>query len=249
MGRTWIRLMAGAIVTLCWAACVTASAAGAAGAQTIAQAPSIKFNRAVRGQLYDGAFYSGYSVAYWTASLVKGDRMTIRTKSSGGDTPPCQLLYMPGTDDINVGATTPILEPASQTRHGSRDVQRFVKATETGTYVLAMTNADVYLSGPHQCLDAPPGRPFTFKVTVAHRGSGDRSHKKGGPAERSSRRASTYVVVPGQSLWVIAQGLVGESAGIGEIAFEVQHLWHLNTGRIGTGNPDLIYPGLRLRLR
>ena len=125
----------------------------------------------MRGQLYDGAFYSGYSVAFWTASLAKGDRMTIRTKSSGGDTPPCQILYMPGTDDLNVGATTPLLDPASQTRHGARDGQRFVAATQTGTYVLAMTNADIFLSGPHQCLDAPAGRPFTFTVTVAHRGS------------------------------------------------------------------------------
>jgi hypothetical protein len=220
-------------------------AAGAVGAKTIAQAPSVTFGKAVRGQLYDGAFYSGYSVAYWTASLVKGDRMTIRTKSTGADTPPCQLLYMPGTDDLNVGATTPVLDPASQTRDGSSDGQRFVAATQTGTYVLAMTNADVFLSGPHQCLDAPAGRPFTFTVNVAHRGSVAPSSRKGGEADH----ASTYVVKPGQSLWVIAQGLVGRPASIGEIAFEVQHLWQLNTGRIGTGNPDLIYPGLKLRLK
>jgi LysM repeat protein len=241
MGRTW------ATVALCLAACVTgvSPAAGAAGGETIAQAPSLEFNQPVRGQLHDGAFYSGYSVAFWTASLVKGDRMTIRTRSSGDDTPPCQILYMPGADDTNVGATTPILEPTSQTRHGSSDGQRFVAATETGTYVLAMTNADVYLSGPHQCLDAPAGRPFTFTVTVAHRGSVAPPAKKGGEADH----ASTHVVEAGQSLWVIAQGIVGRPASIGEIAFEVQHLWALNTARIGTGNPDLIYPGQRLRLK
>jgi hypothetical protein len=99
-------------------------------------------NAPVRGQLFDGAFYSGYSVAFWNASLVKGDRMTIRTKSSGDDPPPCQILYMPGTDDLYVGATTPLLNPAASSRDGTSDYQRFVTATETGTYVLAMTNAD-----------------------------------------------------------------------------------------------------------
>jgi hypothetical protein len=236
--------MAGAAVALCSAACMTGgSSALAAGGQTIAQAPGIELNTDVRGKLFDGAFYSGYSVAYWTASFTKGDRITIRTKSSGGDTPPCQILYMPGTDDINVGATTPLLDPASSARHGSRDVQRFVRATETGTYVLAMTNADIFLSGPLQCLDAPPGRQFTFKVTVAHRGSAEGSDTKGGIP------TATHIVAPGQSLWAIAQGIVGGSAGIGRLAFEVGRLWRLNAGRIGTGNPDLIYAGVKLRLR
>ncbi len=254
MGRMGVRLVAGALVALSLAACVTgvASAAGE-GAKTIAQAPSIKLNAKLRGQLYDGAFYSGYSVAFWTAPFVKGDRITIQTKSSGDDTPPCQILFMPGTDDLNVGATTPILNPASQTRDGSLDGQRFVTATETGTYILAMTNADIFLSGPHQCLEAPAGRPFTFKVTVAHRGGGNGSDRKGGTGDRGggerSGSVSTQVVEPGQSLWAIAQGLVREPAGIAEVAFEVGRLWRLNAARIGTGDPDLIFPGQALRLK
>src|SRR4051794_14688950 len=250
MGRV-VRLVAGALVALCLAACVTggASAVAAEGARSIAAAPRIKTGWALRGRLYDGAFYSGYSVAFWTASFHKGDRITIRTKSSGEDSPPCQILYMPGTDDNNVGATTPLLDPASSSREGSRDVQRFATATETGTYVLAMTNADIFLSAPLQCLDAPSGRPFTFKVTVA-RGSGGRSDSKGGHSTPAAGgRASTHVVEPGQSLWLIARGVVGRPASIAEIAFEVQHLWRLNTARIGTGDPDLIYPGLELRLK
>jgi hypothetical protein len=211
-------------------------------------------NTRLRGRLFDGAFYSGYSVGFWTASFVKGDRITIRTQSSGEDAPPCQILYMPGTDDLNVGATTPLLNPAS----ASRDVQRFEPATETGTYILAMTNADIFLSAPLQCLDAPSGRPFTFKVTVAHRGSGNGSDKKGGKEDRSAdgpsssapgSRATTRVIRHGQSLWTIAQGLVARPASIAEVALEVGRLWQLNANRIGTGNPDLIFPGLELRLK
>jgi hypothetical protein len=250
MRRIGVRLAAVATVALCLAACVT-GVASAAGGQTIAQAPGIDFGSAVRGRLYEGAFYSGYSVAFWAAPFAKGDHITIRTRSSGGDTPPCQILYMPGTDDGNVSATTPILDPASSTRDGTVDVQRWV-ATQTGSYVLAMTNADIFLSGPHQCLDAPAGRPFTFTVTAAHRGSGAGREKKGraGDTPAGGRNSpSTYVVEPGQSLWMIAQGLFAEPASISKIAFEVGRLWQLNTERIGTGNPDLIYPGQELRLR
>src|SRR4051812_8487767 len=241
MGRPRVRLMARALVALCLAACFAggASAAAAEGGKTIAQAPSVKLNAPLRGRLYDGAFYSGYSVAFWTASLAKGDRVAIRTKASGQTTPPCQILYMPGADDINVGATTPLLEPTSSTRDGSVDGQRWV-ATQTGTYVLAMTNADIYLSGPQQCLDAPAGKPFTFTVKIAHRGSStgsDNSGQKGdGHAGEGSSSgggsASTHVVAPGESLWLIARGLVGEPAGIAQVAFRVGRLWRLNAARI-----------------
>jgi hypothetical protein len=253
MGRTVVRLVARAVVALCVAACVTSgsSAVAAEGAQTIAQAPSAKIDALVRGQLFDGAFYSGYSVAYWTVPFLKGDRISMKTAASRGETPPCQLLFMPGTDDTNVGATSPILESASATRNGSRDAQRWV-ASATGTYVLAMTNADVFLSGPHQCLSAPSGRPFSFKLTVVHRGGGVRSAKRGGSSDGAADESSdnsTHVVEPGQSLWVIAKGLIGEPDSIARVAFEVGRLWHLNAERIGTGSPDLIYPGLELRLK
>ncbi len=259
MGRLVVRLVAGALVALCFAACLTggASAAYAEGGKTIADASIIDMGTSVKGELYDGAFYSGYSVAFYSASLVKGDRITIRTKSSGDDTPPCQIIYLPGTDDLTVGATTPLLNPVDSSRDGAKDVQRFEPVPQDGGYVIAMTNADIFLSGPLQCLDAPSGRPFTFKVTVAHRGSGNGSDKKGGKADQnadqrtssSSSGGSTRVVQPGQSLWAIAQGLFGGSASIAQVALQVDRLWQLNADRIGSGNPDLIFPGLRLRLK
>ena len=69
--------------------------------------------------------------------------------------------------------------------------------------------------------------------------------------ERAFRRlgGSTRVVQPGQSLWAIAQGLFGGPASIAQVAFKVDRLWQLNADRIGSGNPDLIFPGLRLRLK
>jgi nucleoid-associated protein YgaU len=160
---------------------------------------------------------------------------------------------MPGTDDSNIGPTTPVLESASATRRGAVDGQRWV-ATQKGIYVLAMTNNDIFLSGPHQCLDAPSRKPFTFKVTVSHGGSRKHSVQKDGSGEgvgggSISGGGSTHVVEPGQSLWAIAQGVLGRPAGIARIAFEVGRLWRLNAARIGTGDPDLIFAGQELRLK
>jgi hypothetical protein len=249
MERIGVWRIALAMAALCLLG--AAPAARAAGGDSIAHADGVLEGKPNRGSLFDSNFYSGYSASFWTVKLDEGDRISIKTKAKSGVTPPCQILYMPGTDDSTVGATSPILDPANASRHGSTDAQRWV-ATDPGFYVLAMTNADIYLSGPHQCLDAPSGSPFTFTVKVSREGAestsgqGSGSESGGGGVGSSGR---THVVKPGQSLWVIAQGIVARPASIAEIAFEVGRLWRLNAARIGSGNPDLIYAGQELRLK
>jgi nucleoid-associated protein YgaU len=58
-----------------------------------------------------------------------------------------------------------------------------------------------------------------------------------------------HVVEPGESLWAIAKRLLGPDASAARIAREVARLWGLNEERIATGNPDLLLPGTKLRLR
>ena len=58
-----------------------------------------------------------------------------------------------------------------------------------------------------------------------------------------------HVVRPAESLWSIAADLLGERATVPRIAREVNRLWGLNDDRIGTGRPDLLFAGTRLRLR
>jgi nucleoid-associated protein YgaU len=60
--------------------------------------------------------------------------------------------------------------------------------------------------------------------------------------------APTYRVQPGDSLWRIASIHLGADATDLETAQEVNRLWTLNEQRIGTGNPDLIFPGQTLRM-
>lgn len=58
-----------------------------------------------------------------------------------------------------------------------------------------------------------------------------------------------HTVRSGECLWSIAAALLPAGADNAEIAAEVQRLWKLNAGRIGTGDPSLIFAGTELRLR
>jgi resuscitation-promoting factor RpfA len=62
------------------------------------------------------------------------------------------------------------------------------------------------------------------------------------------RTPSTYRVQPGDSLWRIAARHLGPDATTAQTAREVNRLWELNQRRIGTGNPDLIFPGQTLSM-
>ena len=66
---------------------------------------------------------------------------------------------------------------------------------------------------------------------------------------RGSDGARVHVVQPGESLWTIAENLLGAGSSATRIAAEVARLWELNRERIPSGDPDLIAVGQELRLR
>jgi Tfp pilus assembly protein FimV len=68
------------------------------------------------------------------------------------------------------------------------------------------------------------------------------------PAPRRIR-GRFRVVRPGESLWSIASALLDADASPAAVALEVLRLWRLNEARIGTGDPNLLRIGVRLRLR
>ena len=72
-------------------------------------------------------------------------------------------------------------------------------------------------------------------------------------APRSARRTApgdlVHVVLGGESLWSIANDVLGGRATVAQVAREVNRLWELNRARIGTGDRDLLPVGTRLVLK
>jgi nucleoid-associated protein YgaU len=64
--------------------------------------------------------------------------------------------------------------------------------------------------------------------------------------QSGSASGSTVVVKAGDSLWSIAEQQVGAQAGNAAIESKVQSIYAANASRIGTGDPNLIFPGTRL---
>ncbi len=103
------------------------------------------------------------------------------------------------------------------------------------------------------------GQP-TRIVALQDGGSRASSHRPS--SRRAAPRASTparrgagggagarmVTVRRGDSLWSIAQRRLGGSASGARVQREVRRLWSANSRRIGTGDPNLLFPGQRLRV-
>jgi hypothetical protein len=61
--------------------------------------------------------------------------------------------------------------------------------------------------------------------------------------------ARFHVVLAGESLWSIANDVLGDDASVAQVARTVNRLWELNQDRIGTGDRDLLLIGTTLALR
>lgn len=86
-------------------------------------------------------------------------------------------------------------------------------------------------------------------VTLTDRGAPLTRPAHGGSSGAPGRPAAgTIVVHSGDCLWDIARGMLGSSASNEAVAQKVRAIWNANAGRIGTGDPNLIFPGTRLRL-
>jgi len=82
----------------------------------------------------------------------------------------------------------------------------------------------------------------------------DRPDEQSGGARRDPASdsppgsGSRVVVQSGDCLWLIAERALGPDADDEQVAAAVERIWQRNAQRIGTGNPDLIYPGQTLDL-
>lgn len=69
------------------------------------------------------------------------------------------------------------------------------------------------------------------------------------PDTRSTSDPNVHIVQSGDTLWAIATAHLGGSPTPAEVAREVERLWNLNANAIGTGDPDLLLVGQKLRMR
>ena len=92
---------------------------------------------------------------------------------------------------------------------------------------------------------APVAPPHATPSTAASAVAG--AAHEATPSRRASH-ARFHVVKPGESLWSIAEELLGPDATDARIAREVDALWALNATRIGSGDPDVLPVGTKLEL-
>jgi len=85
---------------------------------------------------------------------------------------------------------------------------------------------------------APLTRPVSLTKVV----------KPASMSDSSMSSSGSVVVRPGDSLWSIARHLTGPSASNEQVNNKLVAVWDMNAKRIGTGDPNLIFPGQRLML-
>jgi hypothetical protein len=99
---------------------------------------------------------------------------------------------------------------------------------------------------PIEPAPAPAPQPAPATVLVQATNTGPTAEAPASPLPDTAR---THVVQSGESLWTIAERLLGARASTARVAREVDRLWELNKDRIATGDPDLLMTGTELRLR
>jgi hypothetical protein len=118
--------------------------------------------------------------------------------------------------------------------------ERPVKRTKPGVQPRVIAAPAPAVAAPAPAVAAPtPAVPRTIRVVAGASTS----------AGRAEARDRFHTVQRGESLWSIASDVLGDGASVARVAREVDRLWELNEDRIATGSPDLLFAGIRLRLR
>jgi hypothetical protein len=151
----------------------------------------------------------------------------------------------PGGPEVPTSRTAPDAAPKSAPepkREGSDRRRRPASATSAPAEQPRAPTADV----PQRPAPAAPLPAAAVAETVLVAQASAPSEASESPLPDTAR---WHVVEPGESLWSIARRLLGPDASPARIAREVDRLWELNRDRIGTGDPDVLMVGARLRLR
>lgn len=150
---------------------------------------------------------------------------------AAADPPPISAIPTPEGEPVQ-GETAESSEPVANqsiTAPGQTGAERSTAPVGDGSGEAAAP------AGPTQ-QEAPPSSPQPVVVAAPN------------PAQKLVGK-DTYVVKPGDCLWHIAAAVLPAGSDTQAIEDKVTELWRMNEDRIGTGDPNLIYPGTELRLR
>lgn len=158
-------------------------------------------------------------------------------------TPPAEDPAPPAADPAPTSTASPTAEPDAAPAEEGRRARSERRTTrrqprDTRTRRLPRTSAPP----PVAAVPAPAGPTTPTPASTPQA-------IQAADSEKAGVDAPSHVVREGESLWSIAEDLLGSSASAAEIAREVDRLWRLNAERIATGEPDLIMPGTKLRIR
>lgn len=154
--------------------------------------------------------------------------------------------------EVTAEAAPPSPAPASEPQPAAAPEPELQKAEEPQEPV-----ANQSISAPEQKRgDAGPA-----SVSVEGEGSPPQAEQEAPPPSpqpvaapprdpgRNLGGKDTYVVQPGDCLWHIAAAVLPAGSDTQAVEDKVKELWQMNEDRIGTGDPNLIFPGTVLRLR
>jgi nucleoid-associated protein YgaU len=160
---------------------------------------------------------------------------------------PAAAAPEPAADPAETQPQVPETQAGPQAEGGHRRTLRSHTAAEPSAKAQAPSepavSTDPTPAAPAAEPAAPEAAPAPSEAPVTTRLAAHRTTGRVAPGDRF------HVVRQGESLWSIAAELLGDRATVARIAREVDRLWQLNEDRIGTGQPDLLFAGTRLRLR
>jgi hypothetical protein len=162
-------------------------------------------------------------------------------------TPPPTVVEQPGLPADGVGAPTGG-DPAAGTAPAPEAAPKPAEKEKAATRDRSRRRARQPAGRTAPAAVAPEPVQHTTTVAAAAPSVVDAVSVSRPVASDAPIKGDTYRVQSGDSLWSIAERLLGTEASTAEVARKVHRLWTINEDRIATGDPDLLRIGTMLRL-
>lgn len=181
-----------------------------------------------------------------TARQLKPPRVTLDEPVTPRPGAPRLGTSPPGTERAPVGRAPRQPDPGKET---PKSPSAGVRQGTSGNGSAATPANALRAIGPSRRQPLSPEPEGASGISHRHAaGSINASPPRRQSRPERDRGQRVHLIQPGECLWTIAERRLNAGASHADVAQEVERLWVLNAGEVGTGDPNLIYPGQRLRL-